>query len=159
MSKRWWVMMLGGFSFWSTALGFDCSDQKRITLEIIEAELSGVRSLMTDELPACIALREFKTVIPVHQDSGEDHYQKPEFMVPKNAVVKVLKETDPEENRRVVEVRFSYPTVGGKIIEDELTYRKVSRSKVKKRGCAEIQALPVHFSMREDCLSVSASRK
>ena len=159
MKKNWWTIIGVGMGVSSMALGFECADQKRITMEIIEAELSGVRSLMTDELPACVAKKEFKAILPVHQDSGENHYQKPEFVVSKNAMVKILKETDPEEKRRVVEVRFSYSTVGGKIIEDELTYRKVSRSRVKVRGCAEILALPAHFSMREDCLPALPLRK
>lgn len=153
------LFMATGSALCFSAHAYDCSDQKKITLEIIEAELSGIRSQASDDLPSCFNKKEFKSIRPVHQASGESHYLKPEFVVPKSAPVTVLKETDPSEKRRVIEVRFSYPTVDGKVIEDELLYRRISPSRAQKRGCAEILSLPAHFSLRADCVLVPAATK
>lgn len=145
----WCLMTMTGWA--GMAHAYDCSDQKRITLEIIEAELSGVRSQASDDLPSCFTKKEFKTIRTVHQPSGESNFLKPEYRVPKTATVKVLSEPDPAENRRLIEVRFSYPTIDGRTIQDELLYRRIPASRAQRRGCAEILAIPRHFSLREDC--------
>jgi hypothetical protein len=153
------AMMTLSLGWEPIAQAFDCSDQKKITLEIIEAELSGIRSQASDDLPTCFSKKEFKSIRPVHQISGESHYLKPEFLIPKSAAITVLKETDPLEKRRVIEVRFSYPTVEGKVIEDELLYRRISPSRAQRRGCAEILSLPAHFSLRTDCVATPTAVK
>jgi hypothetical protein len=159
MKNFFLLIIVAGTGLCSVVHAYDCSDQKKITLEIIEAELSGIRSQASADLPGCFSKKEFKTIRPVHQLSGESNFLKPEHLVPKTASVTVLKETDPSEKRRVIEVRFSYSTVDGKIIEDELLYRRISATRAQRRGCAEILSLPTHFSMRVDCVAPSTVSK